>query len=664
MILQRLDMENFRQFYGKQSIDFGHNDETVTIIRGENGRGKTGIYRAVLYALYGDESLDQDGKDTSIVLPNIKALKEAQQSNTSVQMKVTVTFSKREKTYIITRSFLATITNDDNLLISNREVSFSDGVKMLTDATLISQEMVTILDERMKHYFFFDGEQMERLTRANAAQRRDVAAGIKNLLNIDQLRNAEKTLGLVANDVKKQLERHSSGKYQQNLQQQLQVEEILEQYKKQQETLEQSLEDVDEKLEAYTEQLENEKHYQKEKYSYTKLYIQFEQAEENENKALRALVPILGSLPLILLKDDIHRANASLDMLFSGSTEQTGVSVEWLDDLMTKLTCICNRSFEKGSNSYQAIEELREAAKKSAEKQQFYPLHAGVIRLLGHLDGKKAELDVRLAAYKEAKQKKEHLATEVGNKKEKSLQGAEEAITEIIQKRDRLLEKKTEITYTLKSLLDEMTKLEVSLQGLKNEEITLKVKSDIHQQLVRKQEVVEGAKVELSRIIADFEETMVVELEEVATDNLGFLLDESGLSNIKKVKIKNDYSLEVINSFGQEFLANISQGQRQILSLSFITALAQLAGGESMLEMPLFMDTPFGRLSSEHHDNLISFLPNVCSQWILLVTDREFSDEHESLLNEIGHLGPMYQLHTKEAGVTEIKPIEKEVHTS
>ena len=50
--------------------------------------------------------------------------------------------------------------------------------------------------------------------------------------------------------------------------------------------------------------------------------------------------------------------------------------------------------------------------------------------------------------------------------------------------------------------------------------------------------------------------------------------------------------------------------------------------------MPLFMDTPFGRLSSKHELNLLNFLPEVCSQWILLVTDREFGDRERAMFLE------------------------------
>ena len=68
------------------------------------------------------------------------------------------------------------------------------------------------------------------------------------------------------------------------------------------------------------------------------------------------------------------------------------------------------------------------------------------------------------------------------------------------------------------------------------------------------------------------------------------------------------------------------------MSISFIAALAQVASKDSLLEMPLFMDTPFGRLSYEHRQNLIKHVPEFSSQWVLLATDTEFRKQEARLL--------------------------------
>ena len=64
MILHKMIIENFRQFRGKQQIDFfipTLPDQNVTVVFGENGRGKTGLYRAIMFCLFGERRLSQDG---------------------------------------------------------------------------------------------------------------------------------------------------------------------------------------------------------------------------------------------------------------------------------------------------------------------------------------------------------------------------------------------------------------------------------------------------------------------------------------------------------------------------------------------------------------------------------------------------------------------------
>ena len=56
---------------------------------------------------------------------------------------------------------------------------------------------------------------------------------------------------------------------------------------------------------------------------------------------------------------------------------------------------------------------------------------------------------------------------------------------------------------------------------------------------------------------------------------------------LRKIVVEDDYSLQVLDPWGKPFLANISAGQRQVASISFILALARAAAGGQVLEMPL-----------------------------------------------------------------------------
>ena len=83
-------MNNFRQYYGKQTINFASEDRNITIIFGENGKGKTGIFRALMFALYNATHIQQDNPSEKIHLVNLRLLDE--KPGTLCKASVTVLF--------------------------------------------------------------------------------------------------------------------------------------------------------------------------------------------------------------------------------------------------------------------------------------------------------------------------------------------------------------------------------------------------------------------------------------------------------------------------------------------------------------------------------------------------------------------------------------------
>ena len=90
-------------------------------------------------------------------------------------------------------------------------------------------------------------------------------------------------------------------------------------------------------------------------------------------------------------------------------------------------------------------------------------------------------------------------------------------------------------------------------------------------------------------------------------------------SYFQDVRLNQDFNLEVIDQYGRQARPELSAGERQVLSLSFITAMSRISEEEA----PLVMDTPFGRLSSQPRSNITEHLPGIADQLVLLVTDEE-----------------------------------------
>ena len=200
------------------------------------------------------------------------------------------------------------------------------------------------------------------------------------------------------------------------------------------------------------------------------------------------------------------------------------------------------------------------------------------------------------------------------------------------------------------------------LEQLKQEEERLRA-------MLREERLKVGRNDELSRrsilardtqdALKDVHEQFTLEIKQLigqsATELFRELLDKEGRENLRTIVVNNDYSLQVLDRYKKPFLANISAGQRQIMSISFIAALARAASRGGQIEIPLFMDTPFGRLSFEHRQNLINHIPTFASQWILLATDTEFRRQEANLLKTSGKWGKFFILRSTHDGNTTIE---------
>ena len=97
-----------------------------------------------------------------------------------------------------------------------------------------------------------------------------------------------------------------------------------------------------------------------------------------------------------------------------------------------------------------------------------------------------------------------------------------------------------------------------------------------------------------------------------------------------------NFTVKLLNRKGRELRkSQLSAGEKQIYAIAMLDALARTSGRR----LPVVIDTPLGRLDSQHRSNLVtSYFPRASHQVILLSTDVEVDESfYKALSPSVSH---------------------------
>jgi DNA sulfur modification protein DndD len=192
MIIEKIEIENFACFSGKNSFSF---KEGINVIIGDNGYGKSQLYNAFYWVMYDQLFVkEQDDFISTKVLKSKIISDKAKFGVTSGKIcaSVIITFHNLEKdnVYILERKY--TVTKNDGKLIESNDSEFIVMQKELSGLTarLVHDEETKenikrrILPSDFKPYLWFQGEQVESIIDFN--KKDSLTQAINVLSNIKQ----------------------------------------------------------------------------------------------------------------------------------------------------------------------------------------------------------------------------------------------------------------------------------------------------------------------------------------------------------------------------------------------------------------------------------------------------------------------------------------------
>lgn len=640
MILRSLALQNFRQFYGQQALRFSTDPQkNVTLIYGSNGSGKTTLLNAFTWGLYGSTTA---GFDQEKWLINNLAWSEAA-ANEEVVARVQIEFEDDGKVYSIERVQSARKSDDGSHVITRD----NDATLHITDESGKNEELHApsgainaILPERLNRFVFFDGERgLERLTHPDSY--RDAEDAVKTVLGlevveraIEDLRNARKILNKELSDVGTDRDKELTEQIGQMEEQQAKLEEEVGRLRENVAANKRDLAKVDSEL----AKLEESRELQRRREAFDEAVAQADTRIAKANNDLDEAVRRDGYLAFVEPLAD--RAVELFDERRARGEIPAAIKLQFVQDLLSEGRCICGSELRDGESEHEHVSEwLTKAARPevedswidlTAQAKSEYKARDDLYRYLRDTLGERASHEQERKVWDDKR-------SEIG-KEIKDLDSGE--VQQLEERRDRLkrgIEEGERRIY----MLEERDLAHLGSEiAAKQRELAEAEKESERAGKARRRVAAAGNAIEVFRAIL-----------EIRTEQTREELDARIKSVFNAICFRpfvpalgEDFRLTLSETVGgREIAVARSTGESQILSLSFVGAVAERAreryaeshnsgGGSSGLLsfeggiFPLVLDAVFGNLDDEYQLSAAEALPDLAPQVILMVSRTQGKD--------------------------------------
>jgi len=640
----KLVVENFGPFKGTQAIDFTQNDG-VTIVWGNNGRGKTTLLNIFRYALFGKIQTRQGTVNDFSTLSNIEGRSEGKYG-----FKVALHMDLDGDHYELTRQFDVR----DGVSIPTKNDDFVQNVFLRKNTSVLSGEardhmLRNIMPEQVARFFLFDGEllqEYEELLKDDTHAGVVIKDAIEKILGVPVL-----TQGAI--DVKAALDEYRAEKNK-AAQKSTDIDKITGQ-----------IAVLQSKLELHTAEYERMK---------SELYtaLSDKEASETELSQTEHIRDLLSRAKE--LDGSIEEAKAKKGAMISSICVTTKEAWKTM-----VIPCLDRTVADIDKN----IKELE--TKASAHDQASYLIDALRVAIKDHhcpvcergvdddiiekLENRMSEAASEFAGLSEAEsQELATLRLRLAALSQMKFDNCKPVLEVYEKQLQELIVQISKFERDLKTVREEIAKhgdIDESLTHLVEEHSKIVQRIEILEQGKKKeQDIIDETRQSLASMEAKIDSLAVgakftaakkrVELldhlyeifdkgiaayrdklrEDVESDATDLFLKIRNDEDYVRLEINDNYGLSIVHKSGTKVPFR-SAGYEHIVALSLIGALHQNAP----LSGPIIMDSPFGRLDPDHKKKIASALPTMSNEVILLAYTSEIDeqDARERLGSSLNH---------------------------
>jgi len=646
MKIRSLQIKNFGPYRGPQKLTFP-SDETrnVAIVFGDNMRGKTSLLNALRWAFYGQAF----GRRLEALPISLILNKEARDEG-DWNLSTFVTFESEGTVYDLRR----VTTPKEGVGRPRVDADFRTEISLMKNGEpvrgdRIQDELNQVMPQQVARFSLFDGEllqEYELLLREDDEQGRRIKEAIEQVLGVPALVNGREELRTLLKKAQQRLareSRHVKGLESQTAQFDQLSEEIS--------TLERERQDLVDRISRFGHEIAG-----------------IEEVLARTAAAERAAVQMTR---LKDRREDLERSKKGLT-----AEKATLLADAWRDLLKPRLFARIS-SYEAERTRLQA-----QLARRGAIEHEIGTIRAvlnnslcgvcgqevGPVRrdqlgtMLGRLEGELRSLESNLSGLVDVGSELQRL--------ERLVRG--NSMPRIVALEDELNRLEVEAT-TIENEIDQIEK-EVSgqdtaeiarqralrdqllqLQGAAKEKLSTR-EADLAQKEDKRKEISKllgrnpDERLRQSSLEVDtysgLERTFglaIDELRDRLREGVAHLATEAFLRlttepEYARLNINQNYGLTIVDRLGRSVPLR-SAGAEQVVALSLISGLNRQSGKG----LPMIMDTPLGRLDKKHRNNILTHLPHMAPQVVLLAHEGEL-DPVTGLDVLSSHIGVVYEI--------------------
>lgn len=650
MKIEFMRIENWRSFYGINEIIFSTDPEkNVTLVRAENGVGKTSLLAALNWCLFAILPPEEDFQNPKDLL-NSSAI----EIDNATRTKIELEFEHKGKKYKASRTY-DQLHHRTNAL---RLVEIKDGGESpLSSSVNVDRFINSVLPKEMAPHFFFYGEATSRYADESGAQA--FGSAVKNILGAT-------VAGIALNDLERAFKDYQREASDNSSDEAIDVQKKIDEIEESEEPLKEQLEAAkveEQAAEALVVEIDQQLLGSKQ--------VREDQAKRDElNKRLESLRTRLSSEfnesqkwfdkfgTALLAKSFIEDVKNLIEQEDTRKKIPGPFNEKFVNDVLEDGECICGRAISPGSPEELHVKSLLDTATDEMMINRILSTNVA----LGRLEEKgRNGWNVLQKSNADRIRINEQISIAEAEVKEISNRLLNSEISSIAEKEEtRKVAKARQRSSITKQATIENTLKENQrrIEALRREQDKLVRESLTAKRYVKRAQLAGALSARLKSRLTDEEMFARIEIKKKIDAIISAFMRKT-----LTVKIDQNYRVSVKNENGDN--AALSKGEKQLLGLAFTGAIADYARdreGEEVdillsgTDAPLVVDAPFGELDDRYRKAVTNFLPEMAPQVVLLLSSSQGTEE---VLSELeGKIGSQYILSRFEKAASNGREVE------